>query len=202
MSQCTLYVPDGFESQYQSWGFQNIAVNPYVTVEKKAVIYVVDGEEYHRDSVVVTLAITAIDAPTREGYTFSGWNEIPATMPDNDVTVTGTFTVNRYAVIYMVDGEEYRRDSVEYGATITLAENPTKESHDFSGWSGYPEDLTMPAGDVIITGSFQFNGLAGVAAATSGDEYFDLTGKPLSQPQRGINLVRKADGTTRKIIVK
>jgi hypothetical protein len=201
-SQCTLYVPEGFESQYQSWGFQNIAVNPYVTVEKKAVIYMVDGEEYQRDSVAVTAAIAAIDAPTREGYTFSGWSEIPATMPDNDVTVTGTFTVNRYAVIYMVDGEEYRRDSVEYGATITLAENPTKESHDFSGWSGYPEDLTMPAGNVIITGAFQFNGLAGIAAATIGDEYFDLTGKPLANPQRGINLVRKADGTTRKIIVK
>ena len=263
-SQCTLYVPEGFESQYQSWGFQNIAVNPYVTVEKKAVIYMVDGEEYQRDSVAVTANIVpveaptkegytfsgwseipatmpdndvtvtgtfvvnthnvvyvvdgteyqkvenvafgttlaAIDAPTREGYTFSGWSEIPATMPDNDVTVTGTFTVNKYAVIYMVDGEECRRDSVEYGATITLAENPTRESHDFSGWSGYPEDLTMPAGDVIITGAFQFNGLAGVAASTTGDEYFDLTGKPLAQPQRGINLVRKADGTTRKIIVK
>ena len=203
MSQCTLYVPDGFESQYQSWGFQNIAVNPYVTVEKKAVIYMVDGEEYHRDSVVVTTAITAIDAPAREGYTFSGWSEIPATMPDNDVTVTGTFTINRYAVIYMVDGVEYSRDSVEYGATITLAENPTRDGYIFSGWSGSPETLVMPAGDVVVTGAFEVNGLAKVgAAATSGDEYFDLTGKPLPQPQRGINLVRKADGTTRKIIVR
>ena len=202
-SQCTLYVPEGFESQYQSWGFQNVAINPYVTVEKKAVIYVVDGEEYHRDSVVVTTAITAIDTPTREGYTFSGWSEIPATMPDNDVTVTGSFTINRYAVIYMVDGEEYSRDSVEYGAIITLAENPTRDGYIFSGWSGYPETLVMPAGDVVVTGAFEVNGLAKVGtAATSGDEYFDLTGKPLAQPQRGINLVRKADGTTRKFIVK
>ncbi len=268
MSTCTLYVPKDFIERYKSanvWkSFQTIEPNPNADVEKKAVIYMVDGEEYQRDSVAVTADITAIDAPTREGYTFSGWSEIPATMPDNDVTVTGSFTinthniiyvvdgteyqkvenvafgttlaaidaptregytfsgwseipatmpdndvtvtgsfiVNKYAVIYMVDGEEYRRDSVEYGATITLAENPTKESHDFSGWSGYPEDLTMPAGDVIITGGFQFNGLAGVAAPTTSDEYFDLTGKPLAQPQRGINLVRKADGTTRKIIVK
>ncbi|MBR6128603.1 MAG: hypothetical protein IKQ07_03105, partial [Bacteroidaceae bacterium] len=28
------------------------------------------------------------------GYTFSGWSTIPATMPDHDVTVTGTFTKN------------------------------------------------------------------------------------------------------------
>ena len=32
--------------------------------------------------------------------------------------------------------------------------------------------------------------------------YFDLTGKPLSQQQRGINLVRCADGTTRKVIIR
>ena len=124
-------------------------------------------------------------------------------MPDNDVTVTGTFTINKYAVIYMVDDVEYRRDSVEYGAKIKLAENPTREGHDFSGWSGYPEDLTMPAGDVVVTGAFTVNGVANVGnAAMNCDEYFDLTGKPLPQPQRGVNIVRKADGTTRKIIMK
>ena len=34
--------------------------------------------------------------PTKEGYTFSGWSEIPETMPDHDVTVTGSFIVNKY----------------------------------------------------------------------------------------------------------
>ena len=32
------------------------------------------------------------EEPTKEGCTFSGWSEIPKTMPDHDVTITGTFT--------------------------------------------------------------------------------------------------------------
>lgn len=30
-------------------------------------------------------------APSKEGYTFSGWSEIPETMPAHDVTITGRF---------------------------------------------------------------------------------------------------------------
>ena len=35
--------------------------------------------------------ITPEEEPTKEGYTFSGWNEIPETMPAHNVIVTGTF---------------------------------------------------------------------------------------------------------------
>lgn len=37
-------------------------------------------------------AIELIGEPTMEGYVFSGWSEIPETMPANDVTIEGTFT--------------------------------------------------------------------------------------------------------------
>lgn len=36
--------------------------------------------------------ITPEEEPTKEGYTFSGWSELPETMPAHDVTVTGSFT--------------------------------------------------------------------------------------------------------------
>ena len=35
--------------------------------------------------------ITPEAAPTKEGYTFSGWSEIPQSMPAHDVTVIGVF---------------------------------------------------------------------------------------------------------------
>ena len=44
--------------------------------------------------------------------------------------------------------------------------------------------------------------LANFEFEESATTYFDLTGKRLAQPQRGINLVRRADGTARKIIVR
>ena len=58
--------------------------------------YVVDGETVKEESVLFEAAITPETEPTKEGYTFSGWSEIPETMPATDVTVTGTFTVNKY----------------------------------------------------------------------------------------------------------
>ena len=123
------------------------------------ITYMVDDEEYKSLYLEVGTAITAEVEPSKEGYTFSGWSEIPETMPAHDVTVTGTFSVNKYKLIYMVDGEEYKTSEVEYGTTITAEEEPTKEGYTFSGWSEIPE--TMPAHDVTVTGTFEKNIIMG-----------------------------------------
>ena len=118
-------------------------------------IYMLDGQTYKTISYDYGDAITPEPAPVREGYTFSGWSEIPATMPAHDVTVTGTFSINSYKLTYVVDGVEYKSYDIEYGATITPEAEPTKEGYTFSGWSTIPE--TMPAHDVTITGTFIIN---------------------------------------------
>ena len=56
--------------------------------------YLVDDEVYKTYDMEYGAAITPEPAPTKEGYTFSGWNGIPETMPANDVTVKGYFTKN------------------------------------------------------------------------------------------------------------
>ena len=58
-------------------------------------IYMVDGEVYKTVEIEEGAAITPEPAPTKEGYEFSGWSTIPATMPAEDVTITGTFTKNK-----------------------------------------------------------------------------------------------------------
>ena len=116
------------------------------------VTYKVDGEEYTTETYKFGETITPIAEPTKEGYTFSGWSTIPATMPAEDVEVTGTFTVNSYEIVYIVDGEEYTTETYEFGATITPIAEPTKEGYTFSGWSTIP--ATMPAEDVTVTGTF------------------------------------------------
>jgi uncharacterized repeat protein (TIGR02543 family) len=130
-------------------------INATFAPNKYAVKYEVDGTVVHTDSVNYGAAVTAWSNPTKEGYTFSGWSTIPSTMPANDVTVTGSFTVNSYSLIYMVDGAEYKKVSVTYGATITPEAVPTKEGYTFSGWSTIP--TTMPAKDVTVTGTFAVN---------------------------------------------
>ena len=117
--------------------------------------YKVDGEVYKTSTVAYGTAITPEAAPTKEGHTFSGWSDIPATMPANDLVITGTFAVNSYTLTYKVDGEVYKTSTVAYGTAITPEAAPTKEGYTFSGWSDIP--ATMPANDLVITGTFAVN---------------------------------------------
>ena len=114
-----------------------------------------DGVVYKTSTVVYGTAITPEAAPTKEGHTFSGRSEIPATMPAHDVTVTGSFIANGYTLTYMVDGEIYKTYTINYGIKVTPEPAPTKEGYTFSGWSGIP--TTMPAENVTVTGTFTIN---------------------------------------------
>ena len=55
--------------------------------------YIVDGETYASYDVEYGAAITPEAIPSKDGYVFSGWSEIPETIPNHDVTVYATFTV-------------------------------------------------------------------------------------------------------------
>ena len=169
-NKATLHVPYALYEQYKEseyWKNFGKIVNFEGLYN---VIYMVDSEEFKKSVVEYGTAITAEEEPTKEGYTFSGWSEIPETMPANDITVTGTFTVNKYKLVYQVDGEEYKSSEIEYGTAITAEEEPTKEGYTFSGWSEIPE--TMPANDVIITGTFEKDIISGDA---NGDGVVNVT---------------------------
>lgn len=130
-------------------------INASFALNKYAVKYTVDGLLQHTDSVTFTSPITAWTVPTKEGYTFSGWSNIPATMPAKDVTIAGTFSVNSYNMIYSVDGAVYKKVPVTFGSAVTAEPAPTKEGYTFSGWSDIP--TTMPAKDVNVSGTFSVN---------------------------------------------
>ena len=164
--------------------------------------YMLDGVVYKTISYDYGDAITPEPAPTKEGYTFSGWSEIPATMPAHDVTVTGTFSINKYKLTYTVDGEVYKTYEMEYGATITPEVEPTKEGYTFSGWSEIP--ATMPAHDVTVTGTFTLDtGISQIMSAENGDVMiFTIDGRRVENLKKGMNVIRMKDGTTRKVVVK
>ncbi len=152
----TLHVPYGTSEQYKAHSLWS-KFGTIVEMEKTAhvITYMVDGEVYQTEEYESGDAIIPLEVPTKEGYTFSGWSEIPETMPAHDVTVTGSFTINKYKVTYMVDGIEYASTNVEYGAAIMPNEIPIKEGYSFSGWTDLPE--TMPAHDVTVSGTFTIN---------------------------------------------
>ena len=101
-------------------------------------------------------AITAPAAPSKEGHTFKGWSEdIPATMPAANKTIKALWNVNKYEVLFKVDGAEYSKAIVEYGSEIKLPANPTKEGHTFVGWGDVPK--TMPSKDIVLNATFSIN---------------------------------------------
>ena len=133
----------------------DVTVTGTFSINSYKLTYVVDGQTYKAYDVEYGATITPEAEPTKEGYTFSGWSEIPATMPAYDVIVTGTFTINKYKLTYLVDNEKYKAYELEFGAVITPEAEPTKEGYTFSGWSEIP--ATMPAHDVTVTGTFSIN---------------------------------------------
>ena len=154
---CVLKIPRNCTSAYQNaeqWK-EFFFIEDVVEVKKYAVIYMVDNEIFSTDSLAVGESIVPIAEPAKEGYTFSGWSNIPETMPAEDITITGTFTANTYTITYMVDEEIFAIDTIAYGDTIVPIAEPSREGYTFSGWSSIPE--TMPAEDVVIKGSFNVN---------------------------------------------
>jgi hypothetical protein len=150
------YAFSGWSEMPETMPEHDVTINGTFSALSYKLIYLVDEIEYRTYDVAFGTVITPEAAPEKEGYTFSGWSEIPDMMPAHDVTVTGTFTINKYKLTYIVDGEEYKSYEIVYGATITPEPLPTeKEGYTFSGWSDIPE--TMPAHDVTVIGSFSVN---------------------------------------------
>ena len=145
---------------------KDIVINGSFAVNKYAVAYVVDGNTIATDSIAYGAEITPIAAPEKEGYTFSGWSEAPATMPANDIVISGSFEINTYVVTYIVDGVTFATDSIVFNGDVNVISAPEKEGHTFSGWSYAPKK--MPAENITISGSFAVNYYA-VAYVVDGD---------------------------------
>ncbi|MBR5335784.1 MAG: InlB B-repeat-containing protein, partial [Bacteroidaceae bacterium] len=123
------------DNPYSFIAKNNLEICAIFTECEYTLTYKVDGEVYRTETLSYGATITPLAAPEKEGYTFSGWSEIPATMPAHDVVIEGTFSVNRYTLTYKVDGEVYKTETLSYGAVVTPLAAPVKEGHTFSGWS-------------------------------------------------------------------
>lgn len=210
---CDELIPDEYTPTKEGYTFKassetptampahNVTVTGTFGVNKYKLVYKVDDKEYKTIDVEYGATITPEAAPTKDGYTFSGWSLIPETMPANDVLVTGSFTKGQYKLTYMLDGETYKTISLDFGTTITAEEEPAKEGYTFSGWSEIP--ATMPAEDVTITGYFTFiDAIEDVVAEDGTYQIYTLDGKQVEALQKGVNIIKFKNGSTQKIYVK
>ena len=118
-----LYVPKGRANIYSvTSGWKNF-MNITETDTKFKLTYMLDGAVYKTYEIQATEVITPEPDPYKEHYIFSGWSEIPYLMPAQNVTVTGSFTIDpayqlsvnnvsteeaKPAIYYSVDGRKQK----------------------------------------------------------------------------------------------
>jgi uncharacterized repeat protein (TIGR02543 family) len=103
---------------------------------------------------------TELKAPenlVKTGYSFSGWSpEVPATVPAGNMTYTAQWTINQYAMTFVLNnGEENIVITQDY-ATELVAPIPTKEGHTFAGWDK-AVPATIPAENMTFNATWTVN---------------------------------------------
>ena len=200
----TLYVPIGSKGVYKTANiWKNFSDIQELRGKEYTITYYVDGTVYKVVNYYENDVVEKETAPTKEGYTFSGWSEIPDEMPAHDVTITGSFIVNKYKVRYYDGDKLIAEDEVEYGAEVVLRDYTPEDTNRyiFIGWDGEKYE-TMPAHDIEYHANIA-DGVGQLAGMPDGVEaIYDANGRKLSKMQRGVNILLMSDGTKRKLIVK
>ena len=120
--------------------------------------------------------ITAPADPTREGYTFIGWDKaIPATMPAENMTITAKWKVNSYTITFdTAGGSEIAPITQDYGTQIAAPADPTRKGYTFIGWDkAIP--ATMPAENITVTAKWKVNSYTITFDTAGGSEIAPIT---------------------------
>ena len=154
-------------------------------VETYCLVHVVPAMSYHTvtfvdwdDTVLKTQSVldgtaaTAPADPTREGYTFAGW-DVDFSSVTADLTVKATYTVNTYTITFVADGKTVSTVTKAYGETLTDADYPPVPAK--AGFVGEWSKVTDPVtGNLTITAVYKTAGNNGGSGHDTGD-HFDMT---------------------------
>ena len=155
---------------------ENVTIKAAWTINQYTITFDTDGgSEIAPIKQNYATAIVAPASPTKEGYTFAGWDKtIPATMPAENVTVKALWTLNEYVVTFdAANGTGIISVPVKHGETVTVPANPTKEGHTFGGW--YNGEIAFDASsavtcDLALTALWTTNSYTVIINADNGSD--------------------------------
>lgn len=121
------------------------------TTKQYTITWTVDGETYDTQTADHGTAVKTVNAPTKEGYTFSGWDKTVTTIT-SDVTISGTFAPNTntpYTVRHWqqnIGNDEYTLEATENLTGIT-ADRVTPPVMSYTGFTSPATQTVTIAGD-------------------------------------------------------
>ena len=136
------------------------AIKPYafaVSTEYTVTFKDWNGKILKAEIVAEGMSATAPANPTREGYTFTGWDKTFSNV-QSDLTITAQYTQNTPSTTYYTvtfqdwNGIVLKTEQVEAGHAATAPANPTREGYTFTGWD---KDFNNVQSDLIITAQYE-----------------------------------------------
>ena len=139
-------------------------------------------------------------------YIFTGWSpNIEPVTGDASYTATYEATKNKYIISAdAINGKVEGAGEYEYGDIVDLTAIPD-EGYIFYKWS---DGVTDNPRTVTVTENATYTALFedpdGIKGIKSDNDvkWYDLTGRRISTPRKGVNIIRNSDGTSRKVLQK
>lgn len=131
-----------------------------IVIDEKTYIFrvVSDDKEVLSANVKPYYSLPLLEQPTKDCYTFSGWDkEVPAVMPESDLTLTAQFDAIQYTSHFKVSNPELGVEVADFDkvfdcGTAVSVENPSQIGYKFDGWEpALPEIVSAEMEGVTYT---------------------------------------------------
>lgn len=183
---------DGTEHETTNMPDSNLTIRAIRKVVEHTLTFVdAEGTVYSSITQNYGTAVNLTIEPTKEGYTFTGWDKgtIPTTMPAEDMTFVSQFDINKHTVNFVIANEKDAADTgitilnVAYGTELAATMDDFKQKYpnvegeyQFSWVNEESIPSTMPDENVTISAKYEAVEHT-LTFMLDGAEYKKITGK-------------------------
>ena len=168
--------------------YGNITLSAVWTLDEYTITYNLDGGTVaveNKTTYGVDDEPFKLNNPTKTGYTFLGWTgsngdtlELEVTVTPStalsNLTYTANWQINSHTVTFKDDDEEVKKETLEYGASVTAPADPSKVGYTFLGWEPAVPS-TMPDEDLVFTATWEANTYRIALSPEDGEYVADYT---------------------------
>ena len=113
-----------------------------------------DDRVLKEEDILFEEAATAPADPTREGYTFAGWDKDFSSITAA-ITVKATYTKNSYHVTFVdFDDRVLKEEDILFEEAATAPADPTREGYTFAGWD---KDFNSITAAITVKATYTIN---------------------------------------------